>query len=84
MNTVNLKTIRNHTYAGHSHRVGDRYQAPENHARLMVAMHNSVIDESDQPLPPVPYETKVEEVEVSPRTGKPKRAYKRRDMRAER
>jgi hypothetical protein len=81
---ITLKAIRNHPYGGAVRRVGDVYQAPEKHAKLMVAIHNSVICESgEEPLPPVPVETRVQEVELSPRTGKPKRAYKRRDMRAE-
>lgn len=84
---LTITAIRPHVYAGKQRRVGEVYMATERDAKILIGMHNArmsaVAVEDDPTTTPVETASVAAEVEISPRTGKPKRGYKRRDMKAE-
>ena len=85
---VKLTTIKRHKYITW-HLPGDNYEAKEADAKILIARGLSRVAEAlVKPIKTqstdVPRGTKeLKAEEVSPHTNKPKRHYKRRDMKAE-
>lgn len=52
-------------------------------AALVRQGTHAYADTEPEPVRPPSYSTKDETADISPRTGKPKRKYRRRDMQAE-
>jgi hypothetical protein len=56
------------------HKIGDVFEIPDKAALILIKIGK--VQEVTQAM-------KTEDAEISPRTGQPKRAYRRRDMQAE-
>jgi hypothetical protein len=83
-------------YGTRQYAIGDLIEMTAKHARLFMAINRVGVPSSPRPdIPASPslpvtivetdgdYETVDIQAEISPRTGKPKRQYRRRDMQAE-
>jgi len=55
------------------HQIGEKFESPEKLAFALIKLGK---------VAAVTQTVKVEDVDISPRTGQPKRAYRRRDMQA--
>jgi hypothetical protein len=78
---VKLENISLRNYGPQHLRAGDVFEATFKHATLLVAIGKCRMVREAIEKPEV--EEKEEQVDISPRTGKPKRTYKRKDMVAE-
>jgi hypothetical protein len=56
------------------HKIGEVFELPDKTARILIKVGK---------LSAVTRDLKSESTDISPRTGQPKRAYRRRDMQAE-
>lgn len=73
------------SYGGHAVRAGQRFVASSRDGRALVAVGRAeLVSGPIADRVPEPVQIALDDgAEISPRTGKPKRQYKRRDMQAE-